>query len=100
MKTKFNFLVLFVLLGAMMLSACGAGGAAATEAPIMSNEFAFALEEPVAQDAGEADEGEVKENGFQVEVDEGNGEEEEEKDVKEEEGESGEDNRFAGEKKD
>jgi hypothetical protein len=58
MKTKFNLLVLFVLLGAMILSACGGGAAtevyyeeyaAATEAP------AFAMEEPVAQEVGEAD---------------------------------------------
>lgn len=49
MKTRFNVLALFVMLGIMVLSACGAGAPAATEAP------AFAMEEPAAQSAGEAD---------------------------------------------
>ncbi|MBC7875727.1 MAG: DUF4349 domain-containing protein [Anaerolineales bacterium] len=59
MKTKFNLLVLFVLVGVMILSACGNGGAGmsapATEAPA-ATEAAFFMEEPApAQSAGDGD---------------------------------------------
>ncbi len=53
MKTRFTALVLFVLLGAILLSACGS--AAATEAPAAAEAPAFIIEQPAAQDAGEAD---------------------------------------------
>jgi hypothetical protein len=53
MKTRFNILVLFMLLGVMVLSACGSP--AATEAPAAAPE-AFAMEQPVAaESAGQAD---------------------------------------------
>ena len=48
MKTRFNLLALFILLGAMIISACG--GAAATEAPML------AVEQPaVAESMGQSD---------------------------------------------
>lgn len=58
MKTKLKMLVLFVLLGAMILSACG--GAAATEiysieAPAATEAPALAFEQPAAQDMGGAE---------------------------------------------
>jgi len=51
MKTRFNVLALFVLLGMMVLSACGAGAAApATAAPML------AVEQPAAAESmGQAD---------------------------------------------
>ena len=58
MKTRFNVLVLFVLLGAMILSACGGASAAteayAVEAPAATE--AFLMEQPAAaESAGQAD---------------------------------------------
>ena len=50
MKTKFHVLAVFVLLGMLILSACGA--AAATEAPVA--EAPLSYEEPAAQSAGGA----------------------------------------------
>lgn len=47
MKTRFNVLALFVLLGMMVLSACGASAPAATEAPAVAPE-AFVMEQPAA----------------------------------------------------
>ena len=58
MKTRFNALALFVLLGMMVLSACGGAAAPATQAPASSEAFimeAPAMEVPAAQGAGEAD---------------------------------------------
>ncbi|MDO9302730.1 MAG: DUF4349 domain-containing protein [Anaerolineales bacterium] len=53
MKTRLNILVLFMLLGAMILSACGAS-AAATEAPAAPE--AFVMEQPAAvENMGQAD---------------------------------------------
>jgi len=53
MKTRFNVLVLFLLLGMMVLSACGSAPAA-TEAPAASE--AFFMEQPAAENiAGQAD---------------------------------------------
>ncbi len=50
MKTRFNVLVLFVLLGAMILSACGGAAApAATEAPVSGD--AFFMEQPAAAES-------------------------------------------------
>lgn len=46
MKTRLNILVLFMLLGAMVLSACGASAPAAAEAPAMPE--AFVMEQSVA----------------------------------------------------
>ncbi len=56
MKTRFNVLVLFVLLGTMILSACG-GMAAATESPAMDTEAPMlSVEQPAAaESAGQAD---------------------------------------------
>jgi len=56
MKTKFNLLFVFVVLGAILISACGAAapaafeGGVATEAPIMAESPLYA--EPDAQGAG------------------------------------------------
>lgn len=67
MKSKMYLLVLFVLIGGMLLSACGAGaaatetdfyaygGAAATEAPAAMEAPAMANEFVAAQDAGVVD---------------------------------------------
>lgn len=66
MKSKMYLLVLFVLIGGMLLSACGAavatetdmytyGGAAATEAPAAMEAPAMANEFAIAQDAGVVD---------------------------------------------
>ena len=49
MKTRFNILVLFVLLGAMILSACGGAAAPATEAPAAADAPA------IAESVGQAD---------------------------------------------
>jgi hypothetical protein len=55
MKTRFNVLVLFVLLGAMVLSACGAAPAA-TEAPAMMEAPMLGVEQPAAvENMGQAD---------------------------------------------
>lgn len=51
MKTKFNVLAVFILLGVLILSACG-GAPAATEALVV--EAPLSYEEPAAQDAGGA----------------------------------------------
>lgn len=51
MKTKFNVLAVFILLGVLILSACG-GAPAATEAFVV--EAPLSYEEPAAQDAGGA----------------------------------------------
>jgi hypothetical protein len=48
MKTRFDVLVLFMLLGAMVLSACGAS---ATEAPAAQEMYAVAPEAPAAVEA-------------------------------------------------
>jgi hypothetical protein len=54
MKTRLNILVLFMLLGVMVLSACGASAPAATEAPAMPE--AYSMEQPVAaENIGQAD---------------------------------------------
>lgn len=54
MKTRFNVLVLFMLLGVMVLSACGASAPAATEAPVAPD--AFVMEQPAAvENMGQAD---------------------------------------------
>ena len=54
MKTRFNILVLFMLLGAMVLSACGSPAPAATEAPAAPD--AFVMEQPAAvENMGQAD---------------------------------------------
>lgn len=53
MKTRFNVLVLFVLLGAIILSACGSAAAPATEAPAATE--AFFMEQPAAESMGQAD---------------------------------------------
>ena len=55
MKTRFNVLALLMLLGIMVLSACGTPAPAATEAPIAPE--AFAMEQPAAavESAGQAD---------------------------------------------
>ncbi|MBI5351857.1 MAG: hypothetical protein HZB50_04390 [Chloroflexi bacterium] len=51
MKTKFNLLFVFVVLGAMLLSACGGAPApAATEAPVMVESPLYA--DPAAQGVG------------------------------------------------
>jgi len=56
MKTRFNVLVLFMLLGAMILSACGAIAPAATEAPAFAEAPMLAVEQPAAvAGAGQAD---------------------------------------------
>ncbi len=49
MKTRFNVLVLFLLLGMMVLSACG-GAPAATEAPAAAPEV-FVMEQPAAEES-------------------------------------------------
>ena len=50
MKTRFNVLAVFVLLGVLTLSACGGAAApAATEAPVSE---ALLYEDPAAQSAG------------------------------------------------
>ena len=51
MKTKFNVLAVFIVLGVLILSACG-GAPAATEALVV--EAPLSYEEPAAQDAGGA----------------------------------------------
>ena len=51
MKTKFNVLAVFILLGVLILSACG-GAPAATEAFVV--EAPLSYEEPAAQNAGGA----------------------------------------------
>ena len=51
MKTKFNVLAVFIVLGVLILSACG-GAPAATEAFVV--EAPLSYEEPAAQDAGGA----------------------------------------------
>ncbi len=52
MKIRFNLLILFVLLGALILSACGA--APSTEAPAISEEFMFEVPAAV-ESAGQSD---------------------------------------------
>ena len=53
MKTRFTALALFVLLGMMVLSACG--GAAATQAPAAVEAPGFAVEQPAAESVAQAD---------------------------------------------
>ena len=48
MKTRFNVLALFMLLGVMALSACGSPAPAATEAPAAPEMYAAATEAPAA----------------------------------------------------
>ncbi len=55
MKTRFNILALFMLVGVMVLSACGASAPAATEAPAMEAPL-LAVEQPAAVESfGQAD---------------------------------------------
>ena len=54
MKTRFTALALFVLLGMMVLSACG-GAAAPAATEVYAIEEPAAMEAPLAQSAGEAD---------------------------------------------
>ena len=58
MKTRFIAIVLFVILGLMILSACGAAAPATqsyvVEAPAATEAPAFAMEQPAAQNAGAA----------------------------------------------
>ena len=51
MKTRFNVLALFVLLGVMILSACGSAAPAATRAPAMDAQPMLAVEQPAAAES-------------------------------------------------
>ncbi len=59
MKTRSTALILLVLLGVMLVSACGAGAPATEsytiEMPAATEAPAFSMEEPVAQGAGEVE---------------------------------------------
>jgi hypothetical protein len=60
MKTRFNVLVLFMLLGVMILSACGSAAPAATQAPAVAEAPAMgapmlAVEQPAAESMGQTD---------------------------------------------
>ena len=60
MKTRFNVLALFLLLGVMVLSACGASAPAATEAPAMGAPMQ-GVEQPAAVEGfGQADAAKVE----------------------------------------
>src|SRR5688572_976518 len=78
MKPRINVFVLLVLLGMMVLSACG-GGAAATEAPAFESDFfggaapqeaPASIEQPPADESGAAkiQDGSVYETGTEGEV--------------------------------
>jgi hypothetical protein len=55
MKTRFNVPALFVLLGMMVLSACGASAPAATEAPAAPEAFLMVEQPAAAESMGQSD---------------------------------------------